>query len=222
MNINPVLTVRQIKDDTWPHLDFNNDTWRDIPAQTLVHHMGIAPEHRPLTQFKIACDSEAVRVIFKVEDRYVKAVAKGYQGPVFKDSCVEFFFSPNAHVSSGYFNLEVNCCGTALFEFHPPHGGNLIKIPESAFRKISIAHQLEGPIDPEIETPLTWSVAFRLPFEILRPYCPVTIPGPGASWRANFYKCGDKTSHPHWLTWAHVDFPAPRFHLPEFFGVLSF
>jgi hypothetical protein len=39
---------------------------------------------------------------------------------------------------------------------------------------------------------------------------------------ANFYKCADQTSHPHWLTWASVDYPQPKFHLPEFFGRLVF
>ena len=50
----------------------------------------------------------------------------------------------------------------------------------------------------------------------------VEKPGTGVSWRANFYKCADKTSHPHWLTWAEIDYPNPKFHLPDFFGRLDF
>jgi hypothetical protein len=50
----------------------------------------------------------------------------------------------------------------------------------------------------------------------------VEKPGPGVTWRANFYKCADKTSHPHWLTWAHVNYPKPKFHLPEYFGRIEF
>jgi hypothetical protein len=58
--------------------------------------------------------------------------------------------------------------------------------------------------------------------EILQKYAPVQRPGPTVTWRANFYKCGDKTSHPHWLTWNPVDKPRPDFHLPQYFGTLVF
>ncbi|MEW6117215.1 MAG: carbohydrate-binding family 9-like protein, partial [Nitrospirota bacterium] len=39
-------------------------------------------------------------------------------------------------------------------------------------------------------------------------------------WRANFYKCGDATSHPHWASWAPVE--ALNFHLPHCFGTICF
>ena len=77
-------------------------------------------------------------------------------------------------------------------------------------------------MEPEIAEPTTWCVEFRIPLSLLEGQTTVTKPGPGVSWRANFYKCGDKTSHPHWLTWAPVGFPKPHFHLPEFFGTLEF
>ena len=57
---------------------------------------------------------------------------------------------------------------------------------------------------------------------MLRRYAPVALPGPGVSWRANLYQCGDETSHPRWLTWSRVDLPSPDFHRPEFFGTLVF
>jgi hypothetical protein len=42
----------------------------------------------------------------------------------------------------------------------------------------------------------------------------------GNLWRANFYKCGDDTSHPHWAAWSPVD--ELNFHLPRCFGRLGF
>ncbi|MDA0991466.1 MAG: carbohydrate-binding family 9-like protein, partial [Verrucomicrobia bacterium] len=47
-------------------------------------------------------------------------------------------------------------------------------------------------------------------------------PAPGVSWRSNLYKCGDATSHPHWLTWSPIDRPKPDFHVPDQFGTLTF
>ena len=42
----------------------------------------------------------------------------------------------------------------------------------------------------------------------------------GRAWRANFYKCGDQTSHPHWAAWSPVD--ELNFHLPRCFGTIAF
>ena len=40
--------------------------------------------------------------------------------------------------------------------------------------------------------------------------------------KANVYKCGDKTEHPHYLAWNRVEAPAPDFHRPECFGEMIF
>jgi hypothetical protein len=43
----------------------------------------------------------------------------------------------------------------------------------------------------------------------------------GQKIRANFYKCGDNTSEPHFLSWSPIALPEPNFHAPEFFGMLK-
>ena len=40
--------------------------------------------------------------------------------------------------------------------------------------------------------------------------------------KANFYKCGDKLSVPHYLSWNPVTTEKPDFHRPEYFGLLEF
>ena len=77
-------------------------------------------------------------------------------------------------------------------------------------------------IDPEISDTVLWEVAYRIPFNILKNYCETDLPAAGVTWRANFYKCADASSHPHWLTWSPVDLPKPDFHQPDFFGILEF
>lgn len=44
----------------------------------------------------------------------------------------------------------------------------------------------------------------------------------GSEARANFYKCGDLTEVPHYLSWAPVDTETPAFHTPACFGHLIF
>ena len=107
-------------------------------------------------------------MIFRVEDRYVRAVTTDYQGPVCTDSCVEFFFSPSPDVSHGYFNVEMNCGGTVLFYFQRAPGKDVIQIPETEYRKITIAHSMPKIVDPEITTPVTWTVEYRFPSRFSR------------------------------------------------------
>ena len=186
------------------------------------NYMGKKPDHFPKAEVKIAYDNMAIHLMFRVEDRYVRAIAPEHQDNVWEDSCVEFFFTPDSDLSKGYFNLEMNCGGTMLFHFQPGAGKEKIVIPKSECNKIKRSHSLPPIVDPEIDEPVTWTVEYRLPLALLKKYCEVVTPAPQVQWRANFYKCADNTSHPHWLTWSPVNFPKPNFHLPQSFGTLEF
>lgn len=201
--------------------DWSKPCWKEIEPLRVKNVMGSEPQHKPKVQAKAAYDDEAVYVIFRVEDRYVRCVHTKYQNPVYEDSAVEFFFSPSGDISNGYFNIEINCGGTALFKFRSPEKGTVL-IPESEFMKIEIAHSLPRIIYPEIKNEVIWTIEMRIPLDILNKYYPVSSPAPGVKWKANFYKIADESSHPHYLTWSKVNFPDPNFHLPQFFGTLSF
>jgi len=201
---------------------WDKSPWKAIPSELIRNYMGKKPNHFPRAEVKIAYDDMAIYVMFRVEDRYVRSVAAEDQDNVWEDSCVEFFFTPDCDVSKGYFNLEMNCGGTILFHFQHGAGKDRIVIPKRECDKMRRAHSLPRIIDPEIDKPITWTVEYWLPIALLEKYCKVTSPAPNVEWRANFYKCADNTSHPHWLTWSPVDYPKPNFHLPQFFGILEF
>ena len=61
-----------------------------------------------------------------------------------------------------------------------------------------------------------WTVKFFLPYDYLRAHFGAVTP----VWRCNFYKCGDKTAHPHYGAWKEVETDAPDFHQRAFFGDL--
>jgi len=44
----------------------------------------------------------------------------------------------------------------------------------------------------------------------------------GLKAKVNLYKCGDKLSQPHFLSWKPIAAPKPDFHLPEFFEQIKF
>ncbi len=196
--------------------------WSDIEPVQLALYMGDKPDHFPFTQAKMAYDDHAVYIIFRVEDQYVKAVHSQNQDPVCRDSCVEFFFSPEDDIKNGYFNLEMNCGGTMLFNHQIKRATEVVLISDSDMHQVKVAHTMPRIVNEEISKKTTWVVEYSIPFSILSNYQTATSPEAGDVWRANFYKCGDRTSHPHWLTWAPVDYPKPNFHLPQFFGSLEF
>lgn len=203
--------------------DWDAVVWQDVPALELCHYMGDRPAHFPRTQARLAYDDEAIYVIWRVEDQYVRAVAPHHQGEVWKDSCVEFFFTPGDDVDAGYFNLEMNCGGTFLFHYQQEPWKSVVDLPPAIVDGVQVAALLPRIVEPEIAEPIVWVVAYRLPIEGLATYYPaLKRPAPGVSWRANFYKIADATSHPHYLTWSPVDKPKPDFHSPAFFGTITF
>ena len=56
-------------------------------------------------------------------------------------------------------------------------------------------------IDAEIEETTAWTITLTIPnaliAEVAAPHSP-RLPAPGVVWPANFYKCADASSHPHW------------------------
>lgn len=213
--------VRRFDHAPLPTAIWSRPPWNGAETLTLDYTMGDKPEHAPKVEARLGYSPESLHAIFRVEDRYVRAAAAEFQGPVWEDSCVEFFFTPGDDPALGYFNLEVNCGGTFLLRHqHIPRQQTFLKAEECT--PIQIAHSLPRRIDPELADPVVWTVEYSLPWSLLGPYARVTPPAPGVQWRANFYKCADATTHPHWLTWAKVNRPKPDFHVPECFGVLQF
>jgi hypothetical protein len=203
--------------------DWDAEIWGRVPAVRLAGYLGSeAPSHRPRTSVRLAYREDALHWIFRVEDRYVRATAPRHQARVCTDSCVEFFFVPGTDIGVGYFNVELNCGGTALFHYQPRPRQDVVTVTDEDMAQVRTAASLPKQVDPEIVEPLVWTVQCRLPLAVLRRYSTVSEPGPGAIWLGNFYKCADGTSHPHWLTWSPVD-PSPLgFHRPDAFAKLVF
>ena len=144
----------------------------------------------------------------------LRAAALEDNGPVWGDSCCEFFVS---HPSDGtYYNFELNCIGTLLAsKRRSRNDADMFTAQELAqIRRFST---LENKAIEEAGEIRCWSTAIIIPMALIgldAGNLPVTI-------RANFYKCGDLTAHPHFLSWNPIDLPKPDFHRPEFFGTLT-
>lgn len=180
-------------------------------------------DHRPDVRFAVLHDATSLYVRFDVCDRYVRSVQTAYQGSVCTDSCVEFFVQPRP--DRGYLNFETNAGGTLLLSYiedatRVPGGFRKFRPVDATWgRQIVIHHSLPAVVEPEMTGPVAWQLGYRIPVALFEAHTGPLGALAGQVWRANFYKCGDHTSHPHWASWEPVS--ALNFHLPECFGELA-
>jgi len=216
--------VREAAGDVALAADWGDAAWANAETIEITNFRPESSDHRPKTFARLLHDGETVHGIFRVEDRFVRCTRATYQSEVWKDSCVEFFAQPRP--DSGYFNFEFNCGGAFLccHIVNPERTKDGFKeytrIPESTGSLISVRSTLPGRTDPEIASPVTWTLQFRIPLTFFETRLGSLGPLSGQSWRGNFFKCAEEVSHPHWAAWSPVD--EFNFHLPRCFGTISF
>jgi len=203
---------------------WDGPAWMHADTLELTHFRPEGSKHHPKTSVRLLYTMEGIFGMFRVEDCYIRCVHTRYGDPVYKDSCVEFFVRPKAN--RGYFNFEFNCGGAFLCNYitNPQRTQEgfeeCVRIPEEDGRLIIAKQSLPAVVDPEIIEPLTWTIEFFIPFDLLEKYVGALGDLRDNEWKANFYKCGDETSHPHWVSWQPV--PKLNFHMPEYFGTIRF
>jgi len=206
--------------------DWDGPVWSKADALDLTHfYRTETSHHRPKVQAKVLYDDANVYVSFHVKDRYVRCTREDWNAAVCRDSCVEFFVRPKP--KKGYFNFEMTCGGTLLLyyiedETRTPKGfKKFVEVPRELGKTIQIYHSLPTIVYPEIKKPTKWTVEYAVPLSLFEHYVGKLGKLDGQEWRANFYKCGDATSHPHWASWAPITGPL-NFHVPQFFQPIRF
>jgi hypothetical protein len=204
--------------------EWDDPLWSGVTALEVAEFRPESSGHRPRTRARLLHTDDGLHGIFHVEDRYVACRHTRYQAQVCEDSCVEVFLQPKA--GDGYLNFEMNCGGTlhaAYVTDHRRDNGALaaaVPLTEGEGRQVAIRTSLPRVVDPEIASEVDWELAFFIPRSVLEGHVGPIGPLAGQEWRANLYKCADRTSHPHWAAWSPVD--ALNFHLPSCFGRLRF
>ena len=168
--------------------------------------------YAPSVNFHIAHSDKAIAIMFQVTEDHIKAVSMENNGPVWEDSCVEFF--AKMADNQRYVNIEMNCAGTILVgkRLSKADAKHLTEAEIATIRRItSLPHQ---QIDSRGENQSWWAIEV-IPYEIFG------FDKKPESLRANLYKCGDKCDQPHFLSWSPIDLPNPDFHCPAFFGTIE-
>lgn len=172
--------------------------------------------YRPEVKIRLAYVGSDLLLNYRVKEKSVRAVAESDNGPVWEDSCVEFFVKDEEN--SKYFNVECNCAGTLLIA--EGEGRNDRKhLPLEALATVDRYSSLGREPFEEKDAPEEWEVSLIVPMTLLG-MDPVEVKG--KRYKANFYKCGDKLTTPHFISWQPITTAAPDFHRPEFFAPVSF
>ncbi|MFR1517628.1 MAG: carbohydrate-binding family 9-like protein [Clostridia bacterium] len=140
-------------------------------------------------------------------------------GPVYQDSCLEFFFCPRPEQSCAYYNFEVNPLGT-LYAGYSPDGTRESSAPiDPAEAAASVA--VTADLDPKQEL---WSVRFTVPYDFIRRRTPEFGNGGQDHITGNFYKCAELSAYPHYAVWNPIDsniITKPDFHVVKYFGKIE-
>lgn len=170
---------------------------------------------KPICVAFSAYSATALYILFEVEGDDLRANYENDNSPTHEDSCVEFFVKELA--SDTYFNFEFNCIGTCFASERVSRTNYALLNPrklERIKRISSLGNRKFKPLEGEYN----WWVMVVIPFDLMNlngTNLPEYVMG-------NFYKCGDLTPRPHYLTWSPIDTPQPDYHRPEFFGKIVF
>lgn len=172
--------------------------------------------YAPRVQFRMFHTGERLMLRFDVAEQYTAARVTQDNGEVWTDSCVEFFIKLD---DTGYYNFETTCIGRMLLGFRQ---SRTEAVHASAQVLATIHRQATLGSEPfeEREGDNRWSLTLGIPAGALFAHKLKTWDGVQAT--MNLYKCGDKLSHPHFLSWKPIDTPTPDFHRPEFFTPVDF
>ena len=185
-------------------------------AKSYVSHVNWPSEYpyAPSASFMIARTMSHLVILYQVRGYDLRAWALQDNEMVCHDSCCEFFV---ADPSDGtYYNFEMNCIGT-LKAAKRRNREDYRLFDEDQLSRILRHSSLERS-QINVSGIHSWQVAMCIPFELMG-FAADNIP---ESVNANFYKCADKSEHPHFLSWNPVGTLQPDFHRPEYFGKLEF
>ena len=171
---------------------------------------------KPDVAFTIAHNSKNLLLQYRVKENEILAAVTADNGEVWTDSCVEMFISfDNKH----YYNAEFTCIGKALLGYrvfggHAEHAHT--EVMQSIVRLPSL-----GTANREKEIgSFDWTLTLVIPSSAFWKSNITTFDG--LQVKGNFFKCGDKLTVPHFVSWTTIDTPSPSFHQPQFFGELDF
>ena len=185
--------------------------WEKIPSLT-IDEVYRVPAEWIKAYAQVAYNEEKLFVHLWAEEEEIRAEEQGPVGSPCEDSCLEFFFAP-MEGDIRYFNIEYNP-NACMYLGMGVNVQTLVRlIPEDMdelfFPKVN---RFEGG----------WEVSYEVPYSFVRRFFPEFEVKSGKVIRANCFKCAEKTSRSHFITWNPVRGGKLSFHRPDCFGEMEF
>ena len=181
--------------------------WNKIPTSSVDNILWLPDVGIRMSQ-QICYDAEKLYIHQKAVEEHVRAEHTDLLAQVCEDSCMEFFFCPDA-CDDRYFNFEWNLNG-ALYLGWRTGRDQAVRLhlkDHKSFFNFRSAKTQDG-----------WEIFYEIPASFVQLFVPDFALKPGVEIRANCYKCGDLTPKPHYLSWNPSTSPNPDFHRPQDFG----
>ncbi len=175
-----------------------------IDNQQWAHADGITPSAQ------LCWDDDALYVRLQTLEEHILRRYTGITDPVWDDSCLEFFFRVEPE-GNRYFNFECNPNGAMYIGFGKP-GTERCRLLQENFPECFGVKTFDIPGG--------WGLELRIPVSFIQIFVPDFTPCAGKTIYGNFYKCGDETPVPHFMSWNPLGNPEPNFHRPEYFGTI--
>lgn len=143
-----------------------------------------------------------------------RAIYTKHNDPVFKDSCLEFFFTLNAAGAekNGYINIESNSNPTTLIGYG-----------HDRYDRVSIVDMGIEPFKVTGKKSYDrWDIYEFIPLGALKKAFGIDSVDETVEAAGNFYKCGGDHDPLPYGMWSKVNAPTPDFHRPECFGKFVF
>lgn len=212
-------------------MDMAQLSWQNI-AQVNWEQFPYCPDVR----FRIAYNEKALLLHYQVNENFTKAEVAEDNGAIWTDSCVECFINPGgkllpkaeaekstdagelAEAGEYYYNIEANAIGKLLIGCGKDRHDRVRadkEVRDKVLRWSSLGREPFG----ERPQPQPWELCLVVPFSCFFKHNIRSLDG--AHIKANFYKCGDGLSVPHYLSWQPIHSEKPDFHRPEFFGEIQ-
>jgi hypothetical protein len=174
-------------------------------------------DYMPLTEFAIAWSGKEIYLKYWVRESWFLAEKTEDNQNVYEDSCVEFFVSPET--DGIYYNFEFNAIGTCLMGSGTGRVDTK-RVDPAVISEIRRFPSMGRKTVKESSGDFRWTLTLAIPLSVFFRHKITDLAG--KTFRANFYKCGDNLSVPHYVTWNPVGTGNPDFHRPEYFGELKF
>jgi hypothetical protein len=205
---------------TYSVLVQNNESpdWSAVPSLAIDHFPWYEKGLKQDTQAQLVLGTNHLHIRFLARDIHSSAEERPLNGPVYLDSCVEFFVSPRPELNTSYLNFEVNCLGVLHLAYGPGRENRILCTPEQA-KRIQIQTSLQGTSKSPSSEDQQWTVELAIPLDLI-----VEITGEPLQtqiWHANFYRCGGSIED-QYAVWNPISSSQPDYHRPEQFGQLIF